>query len=181
MYITYETIASNDPRNDSRIQYAGTFWHYTIARIDDSIADQVRYDWLKGVVLDENTAMAHKLATAIDGEITVVNSKFNSYADIAYPTSGGDLNYKKEIYFLTEQDDTRATRYMQAVLENYTDNHLVEDGILNPPGTKQKLIEEISAANTLNEIQMVMKSYFDVDVCLYTQGRPKINKFEVRW
>lgn len=181
MYIIYETIASNDPRRDSRIQDVGSFWHYTVATIDPAVAGGVQIDWLKGEVTTEQIAMAHKLATAVDGEITVRNAKINSYADISYPSSGGDPSYTKETYFLTDIDETYTKTFMQKVCKIHIKNHLNCDGMKNPPGTDVKLNEEIDKAVNVNQMQIFMKDYFDVDCSAYTANRPRAPKFTVNW
>ena len=181
MFIIYETIASNDPRRDSRIQDIGSFWHYTVARIDPSVANGVQVDWLKGDVTTEQIAMAHKLASSVDGEITVVNANISSYADISYPSSGGNQGYTKQTYFLTDVDKTYTKTFLQKVCKIHIKNHLVCDGTKNPVGTDVKLNEEIDNAYDVNQMHILMRNYFEMDCSAYTVNRPKDPKFVVKW
>lgn len=184
MYITYETIAGNDPRRDPKIVDVGTFWHYTVSKIAPEDEASVRIDWLKGEVLSEPAALAHKLVSSVDGELTVLTTKFSNYGEIINPSSGGDPNnpsYVKEIYFLNEQDETYAMTYLKAVLKNYAKNHLVCDGIKNHVDTLAKINQEVENAQSLNQLQLVMKDYFKVDASAYTQNRPSTAKFIVNW
>jgi hypothetical protein len=177
MYIIYETIASNDPRRSPGVRDFGTFWHYTVAEV----APGTHIDWLKGQEVSEQVAKCWILVTSVDGEITVLKSDVDSYAEIILPSSGGNVGYHKETYFLTDTDKTLAKNFLQAVLKLEAKNKLSVDGMKNPADTLTKLNQVIDNALTLNDIQIVMKDYFGVDCCAYTSGRTRSPAFQVNW
>lgn len=177
MFIVYETIASNDPRRAETLRDIGKFWHYSVAEV----ADGTYVEWLKGQELPESVAKTWILATSVNGEITVLKSNVGSHDEIILPSSGGNQGYYKETYFLTDTDKTLTKNFIQAVLKLEVKNKLIGDGVKNHPDTATRLNEVIDNAQTLNDIQMVMKSYFDVDVCAYTQGKPRNPLFTVNW
>ena len=51
----------------------------------------------------------------------------------------------------------------------------------NPADTLTRLNQVIDNTQTLNDMQMVMKNYFDVDCSAYTVGQPKNPAFTVNW
>ena len=177
MYIIYETIASNDPRRSPGIRDFGTFWHYTVAEVTPG----THVDWLKGMEVSEAVAKVWILVTSVDGEITVLKSNVDSYADIILPSSGGNQGYYKETYFLTDTDKTLAKNFLGTVLKIEAKNKLSTDGMKNPADTLTRLNQVIDNAQTLNDMQMVMKNYFDVDCCGYTANQPKNPAFTVNW
>jgi hypothetical protein len=177
MYIIYETIASNDPRRSPGIRDFGSFWHYTVAEV----APGTHVDWLKGQEVSEAVAKVWILVTSVDGEITVLKSKVDSYAEIILPSSGGNTGYYKETYFLTDTDKTLAKNFLGTVLKIEAKNKISTDGMKNPADTLARLNQVIDNTQTLNDMQMVMKNYFDVDCSAYTVGRPKNPEFTVNW
>jgi hypothetical protein len=177
MYIIYETIASNDPRRSPGIRDFGTFWHYTVAEV----APGTYVDWLKGQEVSEAVAKVWILVTSVDGEITVLKSKVDSYAEIILPSSGGNTDYYKETYFLTDTDKTLAKNFLGTVLKIEAKNKISTDGMKNPADTLTRLNQVIDNTQTLNDMQMVMKNYFDVDCSAYTVGQSKMPAFSVNW
>ena len=184
MYIVYETIASNDPRVDPRIKVIGKFWHYDIAYVAPEDEADTRVDWLKGAVVTEKVAFANKFAGAVDGEVTLLNKDFKSYDEIVFATNASQMdaeNYVRQVYFLKDEDLKNARDFIAECLKLQVKNYITPDTMKNPPGTDTRLYEVIANATTLNQIQMVMKSYFACDVNLYTTTRPKNNTFDVNW
>jgi hypothetical protein len=181
MFIVYETIASNDLRNDPKIKIIGSFWSFTIAKVDPADEATTRVDWLKGEILSEQVALANKLASSVNGELTVVNANFTSYEELVFPSSGGDQGYTKQTYFLTDVDKTNAKNFIAAILKNYIKNHLTCDGVVNPSDTGQRLIDEIENTLSLNDMQILAKNYFNVELSAYVVNRPKNPKFAVNW
>lgn len=181
MFIIYETIASNDPRYDPKIKNIGSFWNYTIARVDPADEATTRVDWLKGEIVSEQVALANKLASSVNGELTVVNANFTSYDELSFPSSGGDNNYVKQTYFLTDVDKTNAKNFLAVMLKNYVKHHLVCDGVKNPVDTAQRLYEEIDNTLSLNDMQILARNYFEAEFSAYVVNRPKTPKFPVNW
>ena len=184
MYIVYETIASNDPRIDPRIKNIGKFWHFDVAYIDPADEADTRIDWLKGAVIPEHIAFANKFASAVDGEVTLVTKNFTSYDEIVFATNASQMdaeNYVREVYFLKPEELKNARDFIAECLKLQVKNYITPDTMKNPVGTDTRLYEVIANAQTLNQIQMVMKSYFDCDVNLYTATRPKQRDFDIVW
>lgn len=183
MYIVYESISNTDPRYDPKIQEIGKFWHYTVAYIAPEDQPNVIISWLKPEELTEEVAKANKFAAANNGELTVVNASATNYEDIVSPTSGGNNNYKKQIYFLTPQNKTAATAFMKKVLKMYTISHLTGSrGQEINLELKTNLLAKIDALdpNDLDAAQLFAYTYFPWSIAA-TEGRPKNREFEVPW
>lgn len=184
MFILYETIAGNDPRQDPRIKNIGKFWHYDIGLIAPEDEGTTPYEWLKGTVITERLAYANKFAAAVDGEVTLVSKNFKSYDEIVFATNASTMNaetYVREIYFLTDEDKQNARDFIAECLKLQVKNYITPDTMKNPAGTDTRLMAVINGATTLNQIQMAMKNYFACDVNLYTTTRAKTYEFEVNW
>jgi hypothetical protein len=181
MYIAHEQIASNDPRLDDRIVEIGKWWMYQIVYVDTQAHPDIRTDWLNGVELPENVAKAHIFAASVDGELTVLKKVFNDTTEIILPSSGGNQEYFKEMYDLTETDKANARDFIKTILKLHVKNHLPMETGMNPAGTDTRLYNVIDNAGTLNDIQKVMKHYFDVDACAYTAGIKRNPEFPVNW
>jgi len=175
MYIVYESIAHTDPRFDPKIQEIGKFWHYTVAYIAPEDQSSVVTSWLRGVEISESVAKANKFAYANNGELTVVNRKATNYEDIISPTSYGNNDYKKDIYFLTPQNKTDSVSFIKIVAKMYANAHADAE-------TAAKLVEKIEAldANDLDAAQYFMYCYFPWSIAA-TEGRPKPKDFAVPW
>ncbi len=175
MYIVYEAISNTDPRFDPKIQEIGKFWHYTVAYIAPADESSVITSWLKGEQVSEAVAKANKFAAANNGELTVVNNQATNYEDIVSPTSYGNNNYKKQIYFLTPQNKTDSVTFIKIVMKQYANTKAPED-------VAAKLVEKIEAldANNLDAAQYFMYCYFPWSIYA-TEGRPRPREFEVPW
>jgi hypothetical protein len=175
MYIVYEAIGHSDPRFDPKINEIGKFWHYTVAYIAPEDEPSVITSWLKGEEVSESVAKANKFASASNGELTVVNKLATNYEDIISPTSYGNNNYKKDIYFLTPQNKTDSVAFLKIVMKQYTISKA-------PAEVAAKLIEKIEAldANDLDAAQYFMYCYFPWSIYA-TEGRPRPREFEVPW
>jgi hypothetical protein len=175
MYIVYEAIAHTDPRFDPKIQEIGKFWHYTVAYIAPENQSSVITSWLKGEEVSEAVAKANKFAAANNGELTVVNKSATNYEDIVSPTSYGNNDYRKQIYFLTPQNKTDSVTFIKIVMKQYANSKAPED-------VAAKLVEKIEAldANDLDAAQYFMYCYFPWSIYA-TEGRPRPREFEVPW
>jgi hypothetical protein len=175
MYIVYESISHTDPRFDPKIQEIGKFWHYTVAYIAPEDEASVITSWLKGEEVSEAVAKANKFAVANNGELTVVNKLATNYEDIISPTSYGNNNYKKDIYFLTPQNKTDSVTFIKIVLKQYANSKA-------PADVAAKLIEKIEALdpNDLDAAQYFTYTYFPWSIAA-TEGRPRPREFEVPW
>ena len=175
MYIVYEAISNADPRYDPRIQEIGKFWHYTVAYIADGDVPNVITSWLKAEEISEAVAKSNKFAAANNGELTVVNRKATNYEDIISPTSGGNNNYKKDIYFLTPQNKTDSVAFIKIVMKMYANSKAPED-------VAAKLVEKIEALdpNDLDTAQHIMYTYFPWSIAA-TEGLPRNREFDVPW
>jgi hypothetical protein len=175
MYIVYEAISNSDPRFDPKIQEIGKFWHYTVAYIAPADESSVVTSWLKGEQVSEAVAKANKFAAANNGELTVVNKLATNYEDIVSPTSYGNNNYKKEIYFLTPQNKTDSVTFIKIVMKQYANSKASTE-------LAAKLIEKIEAlnANDLDAAQYFMYCYFPWSIYA-TEGRARPREFEVPW
>lgn len=174
MYITYETVASNDPRITTEIKYVGSFWHYTIAFIDPAVEDEVYTKWLKPVVVSEAVAKSFKFVGALEGEISLrvpVDLNGDGYIDEIEMASE---QTEKIAYFLTDDDKANTIALIRAVGKNYLENHSKNQD------TIAALSAQLDACTTLEDIQMLMATYFDFDVA-YTAGKTKTRTLDVDW
>lgn len=139
MYIIFETLASNDPRLDPKMQNFSKFWHHSIFYIAPEDEASVIISWLKHEVISEATAKSAIFTTAYHGEIAVLANEDGSIANnMLTPTSGGDSFYKKAPYFLTDEDKANAILCMQASMRLFTEQHST-DSVKNA-----QLIEKIN-------------------------------------
>lgn len=174
MYITYETVAGNDPRIVPELLYVASFWHYTIAYIAPENEAEVYTKWLKPVEIPEAVAKSHKFAGALNGEISLrvaVDLNGDGYIDDIEMASE---QTEKIAYFLTDEDNANVVAFLKAVGKNYVQNHS------KIPATIEGVSALLDACTTLEETQMVMATYFDFDVA-YTHGKEKVQAFEVDW
>lgn len=177
MYIIFETIATNDPRLDSKIQFFSKFWHHTIAYIAPEDEASVILSWLKHEVISEDVAKAAIFTAAYNGEIAVLANEDGTIANnMITPTSGGDGFYKKAPYFLTAADKSNAILCMQASMRLFTEQHSSDaeknSNLIN-------LINQLDLTD-LDDAQMFMATYFDFDTA-YTTGKLKGPEFEMNW
>ena len=175
----YETIASNDPRNDSRINRLNQFWHLTISYIAPEDEASVVIDWLKGETITEAVAKAAIFCSAYQGELSVLaDENGNIINNQITPTSYGDSFYKKAAYFLTDDDKRNAIECMKAAMRIFTNNHCIDEAV------KQQLLNKINAIDSngldLDDTQMFMATYFEFDTA-YTNGKIKSPEFQVNW
>jgi len=170
MYITFETIPGNDPRLDPKMEFVGSFWHYTIAYIPPQDEEEVYTKWLKGAVISEGAAKAHKFTNALDREISIRVSATN--ADEVVHASGDTP--EKILYVMNDQEVNDTRDLYKAIMQNYLDNHCTDEN------HKERLSKKISEVATLEEAQMLMASYYDFDVA-YTIHRPKNKEFIINW
>ena len=184
MYIIFETVASNDPRLDPRMNVFGKFWHYSVAYIAEEHEASVVTEWLKGAVVPKKVAQSDKFATACNNELSVVRADFGTYDELTSPTSSGDNNYRKQTYFLNEENISTTTEFLKQVMKLQIRNHLKEaenpDNASNPPGTAHKLKIKVEQVTTVNEAQELMSNYFDLGFA-YTEGMPRTPEFPVVW
>lgn len=174
MYIVFETLASNDPRLDPRMNIFGKYWHYSIAYIAPEHEADVYIKWMPHEVVTEKVAKSDKLAAAIDGEIALLVKNFGTYEEIVAPTSKGNNGYQKQLYYLTDEDDKNCTELLKAIAKLHILNKLAED---NEPGIKEKLLEKASKLRTLNEAQEFFYNYLEVCLTAYTAGMEKTAEF----
>ncbi len=170
MYIVFETIASNDPRLDARMNIFGKYWHYSVAYIASEHESDVYLKWLSYEIIPEKVAKSDKFAAAIDGEIALLVKNFGTYEEILSPTSYANNGYKKQLYYLTEEDDKNCTELLKAIAKLQILNKLDED---NEPGVKELLLEKVGQLKTLNESQIFFLNYFGVNLSAYTAGMEK--------
>lgn len=170
MYITYETISGNDPRLDSRMEYIGSFWHYTISYISPEHETDVYVKWLNGVEISENVAKSYKFMNALNGELSLRVSA-SSVNDIVH--ASGDTP-EKILYHMNEQELSDTVELYKAIMLNYMDNHCQGGEV------KEALRAKINETKTLPDIQMLMATYYDFDVA-YTQGKKKKKELIVVW
>jgi len=173
MYILFETVPGNDPRLEDRIQIKDNVWHYTIAKINDNIVNEVRYDWLNSVELTDGEFTGRKFFNALDGQIPVMVNVSNP-SDISEPTSYGDNNYEKQIYTLTQADRANTVSLMKKLMTLHTNTHQTDDQV------KDKLLRLIPNVSTLEEAQMFMATYFEWE-CAYTADKDKVAEFSTSW
>lgn len=168
----FDTVSSNDPRLDPRIIFTGKFWHLTIAYIAPEYESEVIYSWLNATVIPEAVAKADKFCSAYQNEISVLTLTPGSYEDIVIPTSGGNSQYVKETYFLTETDKRNAIICMQEAMKIWANSHYSHN--------VAQLLEQIDLLDPvdLNGAQMFMATYFDFDTA-YTNGKTKYRDFDV--
>jgi hypothetical protein len=178
MYIVFETIASNDPRLDPKMNIFGKYWHYSIAYIAPEHEADVYLKWLSYEVISEKVAKSDKLAYSIDGEIALLVRNFGTYDEIIAPTSRGDNNYQKQLYYLTDDDDKNCTELLKAIAKLHILNRLSTD---NDVGVKEKLLEKSMKLKTLNEAQEFFYNYFNVSLTAYTAGMEKSAEFEAKF
>lgn len=177
MFIIFETVASNDPRLDAKIQSIGKFWHYVIGYVAPEDESSVVTAWLKGEEITEAVAKAALFCSAYNGELSVLANEDGTIANNTItPTSGGDGFWKKAAYFLTESDKQNAIACMQAAMRLFTRDHLGNKEV------EEQLLEQINGLdpNDLDNAQMFMATYFDYDTA-YTNGKPKPRLFPVTW
>lgn len=170
MYIVFETISGNDPRLDTRMNIFGKYWHYSIAYIAPEHESDVYLKWLPHEVITEKVAKSDKLASSVDGEIALLMKNFGTYDEILSPTSYANNGYKKQLYYLTDDDIKNCTELLKAIAKLQILNKLAED---NEPGVKEFLLEKASKLTTLNEAQIFFLNYFDVNLTAYTAGMEK--------
>ena len=184
MYIIFETVASNDPRLDPRMNVFGKFWHYSVAYIAEEHESSVVTSWLNGEVVTKKVAQSDKFCTACNGELSVVRADFGTYDELTSPTSFGDNNYRKQTYFLNEDNIASTTEFLKAVMRLQIQNHLKEsdnpDNASNPTGTARKLKIKVEQVTNVNEAQELMSNYFDLGFA-YTEGMPRTPEFPVIW
>ena len=172
MYIIYETLASNDPRVDKRIEIIGTEWHYTIGYIPPEHEGQVRVEWLNATVINEGMAHAHHFTNALDGEVPIMRNVSNP-KDIVQPTSFGDSNYEKIQYRLTSTDELNAVGLLKAMMLNFAEHHLDENtGLV-------QIKAQVPGLQTLKDTQMYMATYFEWE-CAYTANKEKTPQFTTK-
>ena len=183
MYIVFETLASDDPRLDSRMNIFGKFWHYQIAYIAPEHEADVYLKWLKHEVISKEVAETDKLASAVDGEISLLVRDFGTYKEILSPTSYGNNGYHKQNYFLTDKDIKNATELLKAILRLHIDAHLKEgEGEnVNPVGTRERLLKKVNALSNLNDAQVFFQDYLDTQLSAYVVGLQKNPEFNVIW
>jgi hypothetical protein len=174
MYITYESVASNDPRVVPEIKFIGTFWHYTISYIDPVDESEVFIKWLKPTVLSQDVAKSYKFVGATDGEISLRTAVDLNGDGIIDAIETASAQGTKIPYFLTEDDEKNTCDLMKSVMKNYIDKNSTDTAVTT------RLYEIIDAASNLTETQMVMATYFDFDVAS-TAGKEKIKEVEVPW
>jgi hypothetical protein len=178
MYIVFETIASNDPRLDPKMNIFGKYWHYSIAYIAPEHEADVYLKWLNYEVVSEKVAKSDKLASSIDGEIALLVKNFGTYEEIISPTSKGDNNYRKQLYYLTEEDDKNCTELLKAVAKLHILHELSDD---NEIGVKEKLLEKSMRLKTLNEAQEFFYNYIGVSLTAYTAGMERTAEFTAKF
>ena len=177
MYIIFETLSSNDPRLDPRMQNFSKFWHHSIAYINPADESNVIVSWLKHEVISEDVAKAAIFTTAYQGEIAVLANEDGTVANnMLTPTSGGDGFYKKAPYFLTEDDKRNAIKCMQASMRLFTEQHSTDT---EKNASLLALINQLDPVD-LDDAQMFMATYFDFDTA-YTNGKSKSPEFQMNW
>lgn len=184
MYIIFETVASNDPRLDTKINVFGKFWHYSVGYIAEEHESSVVTDWLKGETVTKKVAQSDKFCTACGGELSVVRADFGTYDELTSPTSFGNNEYRKQTYFLNEDNINSTTEFLKVVMRLQIRNHLKEsenpDNASNPVGTAHKLKIKVEQVTNVNEAQELMSNYFDLGFA-YTEGMPRTPEFPVIW
>lgn len=178
MYIVFETIAGNDPRLDPRMRIFGKYWHYSIAYIAPEHESDVYLKWLNHEVISEKVAKSDKLASSVDGEISLLISNFGTYEEILAPTSYSNNGYKKQIYYLTDEDNKNCTELLKAIAKLHIMHRLAEG---NEPGTREKLLEKSQALTNLNDAQIFFYNYFDVSLTAYTNKLEKTAEFSAQF
>ena len=169
MYIIYESIASNDPRRDSRIQMIASEWHYTIGYIAPADEGAVNTEWLKATTITEGMANAHNFTNALDGEVPIMRNVSNP-RDIVQPTSFGDSNYEKINYTLTSTDELNTVGLLKAIMLNFAEHHFTEEtGLV-------QIKAQVPGLQTLKDTQMYMATYFEWE-CAYTANKDKTPQF----
>lgn len=176
MYIIYETVAGNDPRIVPEIEFVASIWHYTISYIKPENESEVFTKWLQPTEISENVAKAYKFVGAVNGEISLrvpVDLNGDGVID-AIEIASAQL--QKIPYFLTAEDDQNTRELLSAVMKNYIKKHITQMLAMHVT----RLHELIDSAKDLNEMQMIMATYFDFDVAS-TAGKEKVKEFEVPW
>lgn len=175
MYIMYESIAGNDPRLNSKIKEIGKFWHVTISYIAPEDEADVITGWLNGEVVEEAVAKADKFTNAYERELSVMTLA-SAPEDLIVATSGGNAFYKKEAYFLTDDDAKNAIACMKVGMRVFTKNHCKDEDI------KTQLLAKIEQVGEydLEAAQLFMATYFDFETA-YTQGKYRVPEFTVNW
>jgi hypothetical protein len=169
MYIIYETVASTDPRTDSRIQIISSEWHFTIGYIAPEHEGAVNTQWLNATTITEGMAHAHNFTNAIDGEVPIMRNVSNP-RDIVQPTSFGDSNYEKINYALTSTDELNTVGLLKAIMLNFAEHHFTEEtGLV-------QIKSQVPGLQTLKDTQMYFATYFEWE-CAYTANKDKTPQF----
>jgi hypothetical protein len=171
----YESVAGNDPRLNSKIKEIGKFWHIAISYIAPEDEADVITGWLNGEVVEESVAKADKFTCAYERELSVMTA-VAEVEDLVIATSGGNQFYKKEAYFLTDDDAKNAIACMKVGMRIFTKNHCKDEEI------KAQLLAKIDQVGEydLEAAQLFMATYFDFETA-YTQGKHRIPEFTVNW
>jgi hypothetical protein len=178
MYIVFETLASNDPRLDPKMNIFGKYWHYSIAFIAPEHEESVYLKWMPHEVISEKVAKSDKLASSIDGEIALLVKNFGTYEEIIAPTSGGDNNYRKQLYYLTPEDDKNCTDLLKAIAKIHILTKLSAD---NEPNVKERLLTMVSQLTNLNDAQVFFHNYFGVQLTAYTHKLENTAEFTAKF
>ena len=173
MYILFETVASDDPRLDPKIQIKAYAWHYSIAFINDSDASKLYLDWLGYDEITQDESYCNKFLNTLDGEISVMVNKSNP-ADLVEPTSYGDNDYEKQIYVLTQTDRNNTVSLMKKIMKLHAQKHCSDEQ------TKSRLLTGINQLSSLEETQMFFATYFEWE-CAYTATKDKMQEFATTW
>lgn len=166
-YMIYETIGSDDVRNDpSKIKIIDYFWLYTISEVSDDFP----HEWLKGEEITRQVAHSYYFPGAVENEISIMRSTTNP-EDMMEPTSLGDNDYEKVNYALTVDDRLNAVNLMKATMRLHATHYCKNEAERN------RLIAALNTLSQLPETQMFMATYFDWD-CAYTYNKTKTKEFD---
>jgi hypothetical protein len=149
MYIVHETVAGDDPRLHPSMQMFGSFWHYTIRYIPDN--ENVYIDWLKGAVISEDVAKAHKFTSAVNGELTV--KKNTSNWDELLHASSENMNGPKAIYELTVRDHDNCVAFLKATFGIFIKTRVLD------ATDSQRLTEMVQTATTIEQLKRIQSQY----------------------
>lgn len=151
MYIIFESIPGNDPRLDSRMNYFGDFWHYSIYEVPEIPDDPIYVKWLDHLVISREVADSYKLTASTGGELSTAGpAKKLSEAEGASDTGGS-----KWIYQLSLEDHKNTIELMKSAsilhIKKYLKNKEVETS----------LIQEMNKCVSVDQMQQWMSTYFD--------------------
>jgi hypothetical protein len=185
MYILFETIASDDPRLNAKINITANIWHYSIGYIAPEHVAGTYIDWLDYVELTEEEAKSDKWCSSVDGELTVLTKNFGTYKEIVSPSSGGNNEYVKQTYFLNDQDVASAVSLIKKLLKLHAKRHIKESSDenagSNPTGTFNRFVSKVNHLENVNGAQVFIAEYLKVDFSAYTVNYPRNPEFEIIW